>query len=289
LNLIDLHSIGEICAQSAQRSPQKARQYGRECAPDDLVRNMVSESFDPAIARALVDEFILARDQRRSIVADNLTLTIPGPEYRHEGARISSGNMIRAEDRTVLVLLRLERPVIAALDKRISLLMNSPVDNGEGLQILRYGPGTQSTPHFDFLIPSNEANRQSLAHSGQRISSLVVYLNDVAAGGETKFPEIGLSVSPKKGNAVYFEYCNSLGQVDSLSLHAEAPVIAGEKWAATKWMRQRRFVPAWAARSLAASAQRPPPNSVLAREIALVCFSPCGHARAHGNSGLAER
>jgi prolyl 4-hydroxylase len=278
-----------------------AHNLNRECAPDDLVRSMVSEGFDPAIARALVDEFILARDQRRSIISDTLTLAIPPPEYRHEGARIPSGNVLRAEDRAVPVLLRFERPVIAvladvlsgdecdrlielsrerlrpstvvdpttglhttaehrnsfgmffrpgeiplvaALDRRLSQLMNAPVDNGEGLQILRYGPGTQSTPHFDFLIPSNEANRQSLARSGQRVSSLVVYLNDVAAGGETIFPEIGLSVTPKKGNAVYFEYCNSLGQVDPLSLHAGAPVVTGEKWAATKWMRQRRFVSA---------------------------------------------
>jgi prolyl 4-hydroxylase len=43
---------------------------------------------------------------------------------------------------------------------------------------------------------------------------------------------------------VYFEYCNSRGQVDAESLHAGAPVTAGEKWAVTKWMRQRRFVSA---------------------------------------------
>ncbi len=137
-----------------------------------------------------------------------------------------------------------ETPFIAALDRRISQLMNSPVEHGEGLQVLRYGPGTQSTPHFDFLLPTNAANQQSLARSGQRIGSLVIYLNDVTSGGETVFPEIGLSVCPHKGQAVYFEYCNSRNQLDPLSLHAGAPVLAGEKWAVTKWMRQRRFISA---------------------------------------------
>jgi len=137
-----------------------------------------------------------------------------------------------------------ETPFIARLDERISMLMNFPLDHGEGLQVLRYGPGAQSTPHFDFLTPSNDTNRQSLARSGQRHSSLVVYLNDVPSGGETVFPHVGLSVCPRKGNAVYFEYCNSRGQVDPLSLHAGAPVLAGEKWAVTKWMRRRRFVSA---------------------------------------------
>jgi prolyl 4-hydroxylase len=137
-----------------------------------------------------------------------------------------------------------ETPFIARLDGRISEVMNFPVENGEGLQVLRYGPGTKTTPHFDFLAPSNATNRQSLARSGQRISTLVIYLNDVVSGGETVFPEAGLSVTPRKGNAVYFEYGNSRNQVDYKSLHAGAPVSGGEKWAVTKWMRERRFLSA---------------------------------------------
>jgi prolyl 4-hydroxylase len=135
-----------------------------------------------------------------------------------------------------------ETPFIARLDRRISELMNCPVENGEGLQVLRYGVQAKNTPHFDFLSPSNQTNLDSLARSGQRISTLVVYLNNVGRGGETDFPEVGLSVLPKKGNAAYFEYANSLRQLDHKSVHAGAPVFAGEKWAMTKWMRERRFV-----------------------------------------------
>jgi prolyl 4-hydroxylase len=142
-----------------------------------------------------------------------------------------------------------ETPLIATLDARFSQIMNSPIEHGEGLQVLRYGPGTRSTPHFDFLMPRNPASEQSLARSGQRISSLVAYLNDVPAGGETAFPHAGLSVCPKRGHAVYFEYCNGRGQVDAASLHGGEPVTQGEKWAVTKWMRQRPFIPASAAHS----------------------------------------
>ena len=137
-----------------------------------------------------------------------------------------------------------ENAFIARLDARVSALMNLPVENGEGLQVLCYPAGAQSMPHFDFLVPSNPANQASLERSGQRVSTLVSYLNDVEEGGETVFPEAGWSVSPQRGHAVYFEYCNSLGQVDHASLHAGGPVLRGEKWVATKWMRQRRFVTA---------------------------------------------
>jgi prolyl 4-hydroxylase len=90
-----------------------------------------------------------------------------------------------------------ETPFVAWLNGRVSEVMNCPVENGEGRPILRYGPDTKTTPHFDFLTPFNATNKESVARSGQRISTMVTKLNDVVAGGETIFPKVGLSVSPK--------------------------------------------------------------------------------------------
>jgi len=135
-----------------------------------------------------------------------------------------------------------ENDFIAHLDRRLSALSNLPIENGEGLQLLHYPVGAGSEPHFDYLQPTNAANRESIARSGQRVSTLVTYLNDVPGGGQTVFPTLGWAVSPLRGNAVYFEYCDDAGRVDPRSLHAGAPVTQGEKWVVTKWMRQRRFV-----------------------------------------------
>jgi len=134
-----------------------------------------------------------------------------------------------------------ENAFIATLDARISAVMHLPVDNGEGIQILNYQIGGEYRPHFDYFPPSDPGNAVHLARGGQRVSTLVMYLNDVEEGGETIFPDIGLSVTPRKGSAVYFEYCNSLNQLDPLSLHGGTPVVRGEKWIATKWMRQSRY------------------------------------------------
>jgi prolyl 4-hydroxylase len=137
-----------------------------------------------------------------------------------------------------------ENPFIAELDNRLAAIMNSPTRNGEGLQVLRYGCGGQYPPHFDFLDPASPLGAQSIARSGQRIGTLIVYLNDVIGGGETVFPEVGLSVVPHRGNGLYFEYANSRKQVDPRSAHGGAPVTLGEKWIVTKWMRSQEFVPA---------------------------------------------
>lgn len=134
-------------------------------------------------------------------------------------------------------------PFIARLDRRIAALMNAPIENGEGLQILHYRTGGQYTPHFDYFPPHDAGSAAHLANGGQRVASLVMYLNDVDDGGSTVFPELNLTVGPKKGAGVYFEYCNSRGQVDPLTLHGGLPVLRGEKWIATKWVRQRRYGP----------------------------------------------
>ena len=127
---------------------------------------------------------------------------------------------------------------IARLDGRLSELLRWPVDHGEGIQILRYQVGGEYRPHFDYFPPGDSGSGPHISQGGQRIGTLVMYLNDVEDGGETIFPKIGLSVIPRRGHAVYFSYCNSRNQADPLTLHGGAPVRRGEKWIATKWLRQ---------------------------------------------------
>jgi prolyl 4-hydroxylase len=115
------------------------------------------------------------------------------------------------------------------------------VAQGEDLQVMRYGVGAEYTPHFDYFDLDRPGQAAHLANGGQRIASLVIYLNDVEAGGETVFPEVGLSVAPAKGSAVYFAYTDARSRCDPLSFHAGAPVQRGEKWIATRWMRERAF------------------------------------------------
>ncbi len=134
-----------------------------------------------------------------------------------------------------------ENPLIQTLESRISQLMNCPVENGEGIQVLHYRSQAEYRPHFDYFPENKTGSVKHLNLGGQRVATLVMYLNDVENGGETFFPEANLSVTPKKGSAVYFSYFNSLGQTDRATLHAGNPVLAGEKWIATKWVRQNKY------------------------------------------------
>jgi prolyl 4-hydroxylase len=136
---------------------------------------------------------------------------------------------------------RAENELIARIEARIAQLTGCPVERGEPIQVLRYRPGTEYKPHFDYFDPSDEGTRNVLAMGGQRIATLIMYLNDVEGGGSTVFPDIGLDVLPRRGNAVFFAYSDDEGRLDNRTLHGGSPVGAGEKWIATKWLRQRAY------------------------------------------------
>jgi len=128
-----------------------------------------------------------------------------------------------------------ENELVARIENRLSELMGIPVENGDGLQILKYEPDQQYKEHFDYFTSTNRVIQNN------RISTMVLYLNDVEEGGETYFPKLNFSVSPQKGMAVYFEYFYTDSALNEATLHGGAPVIKGEKWVATQWMRKQRF------------------------------------------------
>ncbi|HZE90155.1 MAG TPA: 2OG-Fe(II) oxygenase [Rhizobacter sp.] len=132
-----------------------------------------------------------------------------------------------------------ENPVCQRFEARISALLGWPVENGEGLQILRYQPGAEYKPHYDYFDPSQAGTPNILKRGGQRVATLVTYLNTPERGGATTFPDVNLEVAPVKGNAVFFSYDRAHPM--TRSLHGGAAVLAGEKWVATKWLREGRF------------------------------------------------
>lgn len=128
-----------------------------------------------------------------------------------------------------------ENETVTRIEKRISQIMNISIEHGDGLQVLQYTPGQEYKSHYDFFAETSRAS------ANNRISTLVMYLNNVEEGGETVFPKLNLSVIPNKGMAVYFEYFYSNHELNELTLHAGSPVIKGEKWVATMWMRRQSF------------------------------------------------
>jgi prolyl 4-hydroxylase len=132
-----------------------------------------------------------------------------------------------------------ENALCTRIEARIAHLLAWPLENGEGLQLLHYLPGAEYKPHHDYFDPAKSGTPSILARGGQRVGTLVMYLNAPDKGGGTTFPDVALEVAPIKGNAVFFSYDRP--HPVTRTLHGGAPVIAGEKWVATKWLREGRF------------------------------------------------
>ncbi|MFT9596512.1 2OG-Fe(II) oxygenase [Mesobacillus sp.] len=203
------------------KEPTIFNHIGNKIKTDDREINIIARMEEPLIVilgNVLSDEEC---DELMKLSKDKLQRSKIGNTREVDQLRTSSSTFI--EDG--------ENDIVARVEKRISQIMNIPNEHGEGLQILNYKIGQEYKAHFDFFS-SNVSN--------PRISTLVMYLNDVEQGGETYFPKLNFSVSPQKGMAVYFEYFYDNQDLNDLTLHGGAPVVIGDKWAATQWMRRKR-------------------------------------------------
>lgn len=132
--------------------------------------------------------------------------------------------------------------IITRIEARIAALLQIPFEYGDGLQILNYQPGQEYRPHHDYFYAHLSSGQNALNTSGQRVLTLLMYLNTVLSGGETVFPEINLSIKPEKGSVLIFGNLKMDGSPEPKTLHASLPVLAGEKWVATKWIHEQSYL-----------------------------------------------
>ncbi|KAK3017820.1 hypothetical protein RJ639_003677 [Escallonia herrerae] len=181
-----------------------------------------------------------------------------------KGIRTSSGMFISAsEDKTGILDLIEEKIARATLIPRThgewvegrARKRKGPLQLGlliKGIMafnVLRYEIGQRYNSHYDAFNPAEYGPQNS-----QRIASFLLYLSDVEVGGETMFPFenglnmdanydyrkcTGLKVRPRQGDGLLFYSLFPNGTIDQTSLHGSCPVISGQKWVATKWIRNQ--------------------------------------------------
>jgi len=179
--------------------------------------------FQNFLSAAECDELIrLSRDRMQA----SHVIDMDSGNTRADAGRTSSGT----------AFTRGESPLIERIERRIEALLQWPYERGEALQILRYEVGQEYKPHYDYVDPTQPGAAPFLARGGQRVASLVMYLNTPQDGGGTNFPDVGLEIAAHQGCAVYFSYDRPHPM--TRSRHGGMPVRAGEKWVATKWLRE---------------------------------------------------
>jgi prolyl 4-hydroxylase len=129
--------------------------------------------------------------------------------------------------------------VMLAVCERLCALAGLQAVHAETCQVLHYKVGEYFSPHFDFFDPEFEGHAAMLAKYGQRLATVLVYLNDDLDGGETDFPKLGVRHKGAKGDALMFRNVDGEGRPDRRTLHAGLPPTGGEKWLLSLWIRDR--------------------------------------------------
>jgi len=225
--------LAALNAAAPGASPRGLRTRHPEAPEVDVDGHLVGISLSVENPALRVLENLLAAEECEELIA------LAQPRLKRALTVASDGSNQVDQRRTSegMFFTLNELPLVGRIEQRLATLLGMPVSHGEGLQILHYLPGQEYEPHFDWFDPQQPGYDTITAVGGQRVASVVMYLNTPAQGGGTAFPELGLTVTARRGAAVYFAYEGG----DQQSLHAGLPVQRGEKWIATKWLRERPY------------------------------------------------
>lgn len=117
-----------------------------------------------------------------------------------------------------------------------------PKDNQELLQVAMYEPHGKFNDHFDACnYDDKEYCNKMNYNSGERRTTLLIYLNNDFEGGETEFVNIGLKIIPEPGKGILFWNTYDDESIIQESKHRGNQVLKGEKWICTKWTHQNKY------------------------------------------------
>ena len=138
--------------------------------------------------------------------------------------------------------LNRDDPVVSKIIGRVCDLANLPFKNAEKMQVVKYDPNGYYNPHYDASCDDRPECVEFEKNGGQRVITMLMYLNDECEGGETDFPKLGIKYKPQQNAGLFFYSLEKNGNLcHPLSLHAGTPVLSGNKYIANIWLRETEY------------------------------------------------
>ena len=134
-----------------------------------------------------------------------------------------------------------ELPLVQELDAMLFDLNRIDPAHGEPVQGQRYAEGQEFKPHCDYFNPGGQDWERYTSVAGQRTWTFMIYLNDVEAGGATRFKCIDKTFQPEIGKLLAWNNRRPDGSVNPNTLHHGMKVRKGTKYVITKWYREKEW------------------------------------------------
>jgi prolyl 4-hydroxylase len=133
--------------------------------------------------------------------------------------------------------------LVTELKRRMIALTGLDPEHGEPMQGQRYDIGQEFKAHTDYFDPQGQDFARYCTVSGQRTWTVMLYLNEVEAGGATRFKAIDKIVQPETGKLLAWNNLRPNGTPNPSTIHHAMKVRSGTKYVITQWFRERPW--AW--------------------------------------------
>jgi len=133
-------------------------------------------------------------------------------------------------------------PIVYNIINRVCNISGHSIENTEALQVVRYKPGGYYNEHHDACCEKDSKCNEFIQNGGQRVLTMLIYLNDDFTGGSTKFPKLNLDIKPPKYGGVMFRPLEEdSNRCHPYALHKGTPIKTGEKYICNIWIREGPF------------------------------------------------
>jgi len=132
-------------------------------------------------------------------------------------------------------------PAVRDLEARLLEVGGIEPAYGEPVQGQRYAEGQEFKAHTDYFEPGGADFERYCSVAGQRTWTFMVYLNEVEAGGGTRFAAAKKIIQPETGKLLAWNNRRPDGSPNPNTLHHGMKVRKGVKYVITKWYRERAW------------------------------------------------
>jgi prolyl 4-hydroxylase len=206
--------------------------YRRQENMDNIVHGYANES----------DEYIKPNIIKNLLSKEECDKIIQYSNDKLIDSEVVSGKDIKIRN-SKQTWIKKDDVMIKDIIDRIVKQVGHNLENAEDLQVVRYGPDQYYNEHHDSCCDENGACKEFIKRGGQRILTVLIYLNEGFTDGETYFKNLNLKIKPNVGDAIVFHpLAKDSNKCHPHALHAGLPVTKGQKWIANLWFREMKFV-----------------------------------------------
>jgi prolyl 4-hydroxylase len=174
------------------------------------------------------------------ITKDQANYILEMAEYNYKDSIVVGSNNPEGIRKSQTYWLKKDDPVAQKIIKKVCSIDGHSIEQAEDIQIVKYEPSGYYNEHHDSCCDNLDECKE-FVKDGNRIVTMVIYLNDEFEGGATRFPKLNKNFKPKKYSGILFYPMNKNGdKCHEKSLHAGMPITKGEKYIANVWLRDKK-------------------------------------------------